>query len=110
MEIGTTVSVQAVKATCGNDIVLLDESANNLLTVTVTGSDTTFNYTFDEAGTFTFFCGAGTTAIATHAICVDVQTIPTLSEWGIISLTLLLLIVGVNGLKHRKSLVTSNHL
>jgi len=53
-------------------------------------------FTFNDPGEYAVFCGGGTGTIAIQAVCVivqtdvSIQTIPTVKEWGLIILFLLL--------------------
>ena len=94
--IGETVSFER-GVSCNADVVLLD--ANNIEIFRT--SDAMFTYTFDSPGEFTFYCGAGSGAVAMAAICVEIGVIPTLSEWGILSLFLLMMIVSILSFEQR---------
>ena len=80
---------------CIADVVLLDIEGNEVFR----SSDLSFSYTFDAPGEFTFYCGAGPVAIAMAALCVQVSIVPTLSEWGLICLGLILGIVSITAIK-----------
>lgn len=75
---------------CDEDVILLDDDMNEVFRT----SDQSFSITFDQPGEFTFFCGAGPGAVAMAAICVQVGIIPTMSEWGVICLGLIFMILG----------------
>ena len=94
--LGETITFER-GANCNADVVLLDR--NNVEVFRT--SDASFTYTFDTAGEFTFFCGAGSGAVAMAAICVQVGVIPTLSEWSIICLTLIMMIAGCLAFQQR---------
>ena len=81
--------------TCSADVVILDEDNIEIFRT----DELAFSYTFDELGTFTIYCGAGATAVAMRSLCVNASVIPTLSEWSVICLMLILMIVGVSSLK-----------
>lgn len=70
-------------------------------------SDAVVTYTFSDEGSYVVFCGAPSSgmAVAVQAICVNVgpaapvNPIPTIGEWGIILLVLIMLVVGVTLLR-----------
>ncbi len=79
---------------CDADVIIVDAGNNEIFR----SSDQTFSYTFDEIGDFVIFCGAGPGAVAMAAVCVT-AIVPTLSQWSIICLSLLLIIFGVCGIR-----------
>ena len=85
---------------CDVDVILLDSDMNEVFRT----SDQSFSITFDQPGEFTFFCGAGPSAVAMAAICVEVDLIPTLSEWSVICLGLILMIIGTIKIKDQTKL------
>lgn len=105
-QMGTaTQPVCDVTASVGVGIISLNADIDTVLTVAEIPSYT-FNYTFDKAGEYFIFCGSPTTMSSSSAsgnrsnICYNVlqakaiPSIPTLSEWGMIILSLLLAIIG----------------
>ncbi len=73
-----------------------------------------FSFTFNDLGYYYFFCGAPPfgpmpvgNAAGQASICYQaVEPIPTLGEWGIIALILLLMIVSVVAVKQWSNVTT----
>ncbi len=75
-----------------------------------TSSDMSFSVPFMEPGEYVVYCGAPDVArAATTAACFTVlpQVVPALEEWGLIILTLLLLITSVLSLKYSSKTISS---
>ncbi len=88
---------------CGGVVgISTDDGATfTALTETTPGS---FEYTFASAGSYMVYCGAPPTDLsraATSAFCVIVpDAVPTLGEWGLISLAFLLMIFSVVAIRN----------
>ncbi len=87
---GETIQFSRTGFCAGNILITLDgvEVLNT--------SEISPSYTFASVGQYIVFCGAAPNAVATPKVCYSVsaaQSIPTLSEWGLICLALLFLIV-----------------
>lgn len=80
---------------CGaNAYVSNDNGTTSLLTT----ADMSFGFTFDTPGEYIVFCNASANAVATPALCIIVtDVVPTVGEWGVITLGLLLMITLVIG-------------
>lgn len=80
---------------CGaNAYVSNDMGTTSLLTT----ADMSFGFTFDTPGEYVIFCNSSPTSTATPAVCIIVtDVVPTVGEWGVITLGLLLMITMVIG-------------
>lgn len=102
----------ATQLVCDNDINFSNLDVTPAIDSVFTANS--FTWLFDELGTHNIFCGApGMLAGGQANVCynvVPVQAIPTLGEWGLIIMTLLLVIFGLVGLRAsvlKKATVTS---
>lgn len=83
---------------CGPEVIISNDGG---LSTIFSTSEETFSYTFEELGEYVIFCNAGPSNVAVTATCVIVEeAIPTLSEWGFIILSLILLIFGAVALRN----------
>lgn len=79
---------------CSDNILLSNEfSTVSFLNI----AEDSIDYTFDSPGTYVAFCGSGSGAIAIQSLCFNIQPqaaapIPTMGEWSLIFLLLLLMI------------------
>jgi len=90
LTLGETVTFTR-SSNCGGDILITLNDVEVLNTPELSPS-----FTFSEAGRYVIFCGAGTDAVAVPKFCYIVNapiTVPTLGEWGIICLFLLISII-----------------
>ncbi len=92
-------------AMCDQDIVVVDSISNELFRIPE-GTDL-FYYTFTYSGEVTFLCGVGMSTVPVAAMCFNVEPnpIPTVGEWGLIILFLIMLIIGVVFIK-QQSVIT----
>ena len=86
---------------CSTDVVILDSDNFEVFR----SNEQEFSFRFDERGTFTIFCGAGPNAVAMRSLCVEATVVPTLSEWSIICLMLVLMIFGVISIRQKSILI-----
>jgi len=95
--VGETVSFQ-MSNLCGADVQIHYEGG-----VVAVITEETFEYTFDLPGEYIIFCFAppaneatqSRTAITAACYRVVDQVVPTLEQWGVINLSLLMMIFGV---------------
>ena len=94
------------EASCGPDLIISPDRGVN---VVFQSSKINVPYVFEDIGEFSIFCnGPGETAII--AACIDVfdpalqglegNVIPTVGEWGVVILLLLILICAVVSFRH----------
>jgi|GEM_PF-3120362 len=100
IETGAIVSFERGQgmAQCDPDVIIFKD--DDLTPIFMTSS-LTFDFQFEEPGRYIIFCGApGGTEVATTAACFFVvDLIPTLDQWGIIILLLLILIASISAFK-----------
>jgi len=88
--VGQSFSFTRTSNCTGTILITLDGNEEKLNT-----SEFPPLFTFDEPGQYVIFCNAASDNSATPKLCYSVspsQSVPTLNEWGLICLLLLLLI------------------
>ena len=106
--IGRSVQLSA-SATCDVNIEIMHDLGPNITSVgniidTIMASP--YTLTFDSLGVYSFICASKERA--DQCFHVLPEPIPTIGQWGLISLTILLLIVGVVAIKSRQVSIASN--
>ncbi len=100
IDVGTTISfsrnVTAPNPICDNNINFVNFDVSPVIDSSFMADN--FNWTFSELGIYNIFCGAPSGALAGGQanVCYNVvpRPIPTVGEWGLILMSLVLLIIG----------------
>jgi len=98
IDLNSTISFTTTAA-CGGETAITSDRGGQILFST---DRSDFDFTFDTEGEFTLFCNLSPTNIGSTTLCINIvdpianivgAAVPTTSEWGVIVLTLLLLIL-----------------
>jgi hypothetical protein len=106
LEVNSTVTLER-NSDCGPSIIV---TSNGGSTINLSSIKQAEDFTFDELGDFVVFCN-GTTENSVTALCFTIfdpslsnlvaADIPTMGEWAIISLFLVMLILGLVALNQK---------
>ena len=104
LRLGETIQFSRA-GSCGGDIIVSnDRGVTSLLTT----SAASFNFTFEVPGEYVVFCNATDASAAVPALCIIVSdAVPTVGEWGVITLGLLLMIFMVVAFKVQSKKTTA---
>ncbi len=102
IRLGETIRFEASGA-CGETFSLSNDRGITTL-MSATNPDLSFDFTFTETGEYTLFCNGSTDpalpTASSVALCIIVSDpVPTVGEWGVITLGLLMLIFMVAAYK-----------
>lgn len=96
-------------ATCAGLILIRNTVTEVETFIDLDDDEDSFTFTFSSPGRYDIYCDAAEPfdplmmGAAVIAACIDVvEPVPTMSEWGIICMLLILLIFGVNTIKMRQ--------
>ncbi len=109
--VGSTVDFTSSSDCGGTSAITTDRGVS----VVFSTEKTSFNYAFEDLGEFTLLCNLGATNSGSATVCINVveslsnlspgpsMGVPTMGEWGIVCLMLVLMICSTLTLTQMKS-------